>query len=127
MFTDEETGINIHATLDCSVSKGTLRREDLLPVFMEIIKETPEYVQLKKIPYPFEDKEAEWWDGEALSVLDKLFDILDSYAPPGYLFGSLPDDDTDFGYWNMDDLDTRREQRELGIEKVLDSNYWSSL
>jgi hypothetical protein len=37
MFTDEKTGIIIHATPDCSVSTGTLRAQDLVPVFLEII------------------------------------------------------------------------------------------
>ena len=46
MFTDERTNNTIHANLNESVSHGTHRYCDLIPRFLEVIKDTPEYDQL---------------------------------------------------------------------------------
>lgn len=48
MFTDKLTEIKIHANLDETVVQATHRPQDLLPVFLEVIKETPEYQQLMR-------------------------------------------------------------------------------
>lgn len=42
MFTNEKTQNIIHAELKSSVSHGTMRRQDLIPLLMEIIRKTPE-------------------------------------------------------------------------------------
>ena len=46
MFTDERTLNVIHADLDCTVINGTLRACDLVPAFLDVIKDTPEYQQI---------------------------------------------------------------------------------
>lgn len=46
MFTDEKSGVKIYADLDCSVSHGTMRSCDLIPRFLDVIKDTPEYAQI---------------------------------------------------------------------------------
>ena len=46
MFTDEKTLNVIHADLDCTVINGTLRACDLVPAFLDVIKDTPEYQQI---------------------------------------------------------------------------------
>lgn len=107
MFIDEKTKNVIHAGLDASVSHGTMRRQDLIPAFMEVLKETPEYVQLMHlVPYhALEDENAEWWDSEAARILlEELFDTLGNYAPEGYFFGAHPGDGSDYGYWILTEL-----------------------
>ena len=49
MFTDEKTLNTIHADVDASVSHGTMRPQDLIPRFMGVIRNTPEYVHLMNI------------------------------------------------------------------------------
>lgn len=102
MFIDEKTQNVIHAGLNSSVSHGTMRSQDLIPVFLDVIRNTPEYIQLMHIvpSYAYEEKDSEWWDNEdALCLLESLFNTLDNYAPEGYHFGALPGDGSDYGYW----------------------------
>lgn len=46
MFTDEKTLNVIHADLDCTVIHGTHRACDLVPAFLDVIKDTPEYQEI---------------------------------------------------------------------------------
>ena len=116
MFIDEKTQINIFANLEESVSSGTLRPQDLIPDFVYVIRDTPEYQQiafhpnlsweLKVIfdPTAYNDDD-ERWDSEEISYFlnEELFDILNNYAPEGYYFGSHPGNGSDFGYWKIED------------------------
>lgn len=103
MFIDEKTGVTIHADLDTTVSRATMRTQDLIPAFLDIIKDTTEYVQLINfVPaHAMEDDEAEWWDSEnAMYFLNEtLWDILNYYAPDGYYFRCTEGDGSDYGYW----------------------------
>ena len=103
MFKDSKKGVTIYADLKQSVSSGTLRTVDLVKVFMGIIRDTPEYVYLMaQIPAgAMENQNDDFWDGDGADLLQELFDVLDSYAPEGYIFGSLSDDGADFGYWKV--------------------------
>lgn len=104
MFTDERTLNKIHASLDASVSHATMRPQDLIPVFMEVLCDTPEYLQLmNSVPaYASDDKASDWWNSEeAIMLLESLFDTLNSYAPDGYSFCSHPGDGSDYGYWKF--------------------------
>ena len=72
MFTDEKTLNTIHADLDASVLHGTMRLQDLIPRYMDVIRDTPEYVQLLNVvpARAVEDGNAEWWNSEdAISLL----------------------------------------------------------
>lgn len=78
-----------------SVSHGTMRPEDLIPVFVQYVEEfapdqTPENAF-------FTDTEDDIW------LLEELFDILDSVSPPGCYFGSHPGDGSDYGWWPIDE------------------------
>lgn len=102
MFIDEKTQNVIHAGLNSSVSHGTMRSQDLIPVFLDVIRNTPEYIQLMHIvpSYAYEEKDSEWWDNEdALCLMKSLFNTLDNYSPEGYHFGANPGDGSDYGYW----------------------------
>lgn len=106
MFQDEKTLNTIHANPDCSVSSGSLKTCDIIPKFLCVIRDTPEYVQLLNvIPcYTHGDNNAEWWSSEdAEAIQSQLIDVLDSYAPSGYYFGIHPGDGADFGFWKTEE------------------------
>ena len=107
---DERTKIKIHAELNESVIRATLRPQDLIPAFLHVIKETPEYVQIIQSnipelsiifdPTPFNDNDERWGDEYIHYFLNEtLFDVLNLYAPEGYYFGAIEGDGSDFGYW----------------------------
>lgn len=73
--------------LNQTISHGTMRPEDLIPKFLEVLEElNPEAGQ------------------EAQSqFLSELFDLLDQEAPEGFYFGSHPGDGSDYGFWQMEE------------------------
>ena len=110
MFTDEQTNSTIFADLDSTVIHGTHRPADLAPVFLGVIRETPEYIQLLQAapaivtdPTPYNDDNDEWQSEDTSFFLDELFETLDSYAPAGYYFGAHPGDGSDYGFWKTED------------------------
>ena len=105
MFNDERTLNNIHANLNDSVSRGTMRRQDLIPVFLTVLRDTPEYVQVMNVvpAHALEDEGAVWWSSDdAIMFFESLFETLDMYAPQGYYFGAHPGDGSDYGYWKLE-------------------------
>ena len=114
MFIDEKTQVEILADLNCSLIHGTLRACDLIPAFLEVIENTPEYTQimqtndwnLKVIFDPSADDNDERWESDDICYFlnEDLFDILNNYAPEGYYFGAHPGDGSDFGFWAIDEL-----------------------
>ena len=83
-----------------TVSDGTLRPEDLVPVFAD------EYVRLggnagKVRSFYKHVKEYHMdnlqWD------LEELFDLLNGLAPEGYYFGAHEGDGADFGFWKTEE------------------------
>ena len=104
MFTDEKTLNIIHADLDASVSHRTMHPQDLIPKFMNVLRDTPEYIQVMNVvpSHAREDDNAAWWHSEdAIALLESLTDTLDSYAPEGYYFGAHPGDGSDYGFWQI--------------------------
>ena len=80
-----------------SISTGTLRTEDLAPVFIEELLSRG--VDAGDVP---ED-------------MDGLYNALESFCPPFVYFGTLEGDGADFGFWvDMNDFDESRR---------LDGNY----
>jgi len=79
-----------------SISTGTLRTEDLLPVFAAaVLRLQPEtFLQAAQSPYP---------DDEQLAYFEH---ILEDLCPPFAYFGALEGDGADFGFWpDWDALD----------------------
>lgn len=108
MFIDERTNNTIHANLEQSVSHGTHRLCDLIPRFLEVIRDTPEYDQLVLANMPpsmaLDDEYNEWWDSDdAFWFYMELHDLLEDMAPEGYFFGTHPGDGSDFGFWKSED------------------------
>lgn len=82
-----------------------MRTQDLIPAFMDVVRDTPEYVQvMDAVPaHAKEDKDAEWWNSdEAAGLLESLFDTLDSHSPEGHYFGAHPGDGSDYGFWKTE-------------------------
>ena len=121
MFIDERTQNRIHANPGESVSHGTMRPQDLIPAFMDVIRDTPEYVQMMNaVPaHAMDDKDAEWWDSdEAAGLLESLFDTLDAYSLEGHSFGAHPGDSSDYGYWEEEHEKKQDGKGKMTLEKL---------
>ena len=112
MFIDEKTQTKIYANLNESVIHATMRPQDLIPAFLDVIRDTAEYAQMvanNSIPSVVTDPSAsdydKRWESEDVVYFlnEDLWDILNSYAPDGYYFGSHPGDDSDYGYWSCEE------------------------
>ena len=82
-----------------------MRTQDLIPAFMDVVRDTPEYVQvMDAVPaHAKEDKDAEWWNSdEAAGLLESLFATLNSHSPEGHYFGAHPGDGSDYGFWKTE-------------------------
>ena len=110
-FTDPQSNQEIHAPLNNSLIHGTMRMCDLVPAYLEAIKDTPEYVQLMEhlpsvVTEPGVSEWDERWDSdEVIDLMEELEDVLVKYAPEGYYFGAHPGDGSDFGYWKQERYD----------------------
>jgi hypothetical protein len=118
-----------------TVSAGTMRNEDLIPAFTDVLDELRDpdnqfHAALVKetnelIKNDLEDAEMLW----SPDVLDwfraKLSDALNEYAPPYSYFGSHPGDGADYGYWvDMDYLsEDARWDIPLATLTVLNDEY----
>lgn len=111
-FIDQRTGKVIYAPLDATLIHATMRPCDLIPAFLEAIRDTAEYAQIMQsvngtnwnmcvITDAGASDTDERWDSEDISYFlnEELWEIMESYAPEGYYFGSHPGDGSDYGYW----------------------------
>lgn len=111
-FTDERTGCVIYAPLGATLIHATMRPCDLIPAFLEAIRDTAEYAQIMQsingtnsnmrvITDADVSDQDERWDSEDISFFlnETLWEIMESYAPEGYYFGSHPGEGSDYGYW----------------------------
>jgi hypothetical protein len=85
-----------------SVSHGTMREEDLIPAFTELLKslDVDKYLQLIEDCENWMDYEPE----EQSELLNGLFDVLNNFAPAYCYFGSHKGNGSDYGYWVDDDI-----------------------
>ena len=75
MFIDEKTQVEILADLNCTLIHGTHRACYLIPAFLEVIKNTPEYTQimqtndsnLQVIFDPSADEHDERWESDDIN------------------------------------------------------------
>lgn len=84
--------------LNQTISHGTMRPEDLIPKFLEVLEELN----------PKVGESAKRWNELAIQeaqsqFLSELFDLLDQEAPEGFYFGSHPGDGSDYGFWQMEE------------------------
>lgn len=96
-----------------SISTGTLRTQDLLPVFLETFialggnvpsdLECGSYIEYLNWPNPETtacDEDDKFWDSEdAMWDMEALTNGLNNLCPPFVYFGTLEGDGSDFGFW----------------------------
>lgn len=95
----------VEALKDKVVSDGTLKPEDLIPKFLNALKndETAHAKFLKDNPEILEIQSWDDVDDETKSMLvDELTDALNDIAPDGYFFGASDGDGACFGFWQVD-------------------------
>ena len=103
-----------------SISHGTLRTQDLLPVFLETLTalggdvpsdlECGAHIEYLNWPGPGTtacDEDDKFWSSEeAMWDMEALTDGLNNLCPPFVYFGTLEGDGSDFGFWvDRDALD----------------------
>lgn len=92
--------------IGASISHATLREEDLIPAFEEVLDtagveyERPSAVDKLLLDQPLTDDEQE---EVGFYVNEMLIDLLDGIAPDGTFFGSHPGDGSDFGFWEVEE------------------------
>ena len=90
------------------VSDGTMRPEDLIPKFLNVLKVYGKDVYDKYVGENPEVLDLSGMDDETLGwVVDELFDKLNEIAPEGYSFGSQDGDGACYGFWS-EDADERK-------------------
>lgn len=84
-----------------SISHGTLRSQDLIPTFLDTLRQiNPNLPIFGRFPTEPSD---EWYDtDEAAEILSDLFDALNDAAPDNCYFGAHEGDGADFGFWPID-------------------------
>lgn len=97
-------GRQINAELDQTVIHATLRLQDLVPAFLEVLKDVPEYPKIKGW-FPdeaLENDEHPFWDSDDCHFdYEMLFWSLEQNAPEGYYFGTTEGNGSDFGFWRV--------------------------
>jgi len=89
-----------------SISHGTMRPQDLIPAFLEVLKKLDPAKHAELSAYVGdEDDNSPWWDSEDASMLlnEDLFNALNACAPDGWYFGSHPGDGSDYGFWECEE------------------------
>jgi hypothetical protein len=80
-----------------TVSAGTMRPEDLIPIFMEILYNADESLVADLEEHFDTSTEADY--DERHELLDTLFDRLNDVAPEGTVFGAHDGDGACYGFW----------------------------
>lgn len=92
-------------TLLGTVSHGTLRYQDLIPAFLDVLTrldaEKADKIRGGIPTEAFEDDNHEFWLSEEASYIlnEDLFDELNNHAPDFVYFGAIEGDGADFGFW----------------------------
>jgi len=95
------------------ISSGTLRPQDLIPVFFQVLEENnPEEAAEIKRDYSYwfdhPNPEEGYYDDLKLEdiandLLDELFTALADIAPDNLYFGTAEGDGAEFGFWYCED------------------------
>lgn len=94
---------NIEDLKGMVVSDGTMRPEDLIPKFLNVLKVYGRDVYDKYVGENPEVLDLSGMDDETMGwVVDELFDKLNEIAPEGYSFESQDGDGACYGFWSVD-------------------------
>lgn len=121
MITDEKTQNKLYADTD-TVLFTLDDKAEAVHKMMEIIKDTPEYLQLMNhLPaHAQDDPKTDWWRTEdADYLLADLLHVVELYTPKGFIFGPISSRTYGFGYGNRE-FEMKRLYR---IEIYLDWGY----
>lgn len=90
---------------DYPVSFGTLRREDLIPLFYDFLTRYMPDAIPADLAYSGKEVDGDpYFDtDEAAQDMDALIDAMDAIAPDGCYFGVLEGDGAAFGFWEVAD------------------------
>ena len=102
MITDERTRNRLYADTETTLFTLEDKPGAILRI-MEIIRDTPEYVQLSPLlpAYAEEDRQAEWWRSKKPDfLLAELLHVLQLYTPEGFILGPITGRTHAFGYTN---------------------------
>lgn len=92
--------------VNVSISHGTLRDVDLIPVFEEILESAgagfDRPASVDRLLAGEELTESDW-DEVSWYLNEDLFDLLNEIAPDGTYFGAHPGDGADFGFWQFEE------------------------
>jgi hypothetical protein len=95
-----------------SISNGTMRPEDLIPNFLDVL-DSLDHKQAEAIRQEHEetiatlDKEDltdEEMESQDWLLNEVLFNALDSHALPYFYFGAHPGDGADYGFWLSEEV-----------------------
>lgn len=81
-----------------SLSHATMREEDLIPCFVDFLKDKhPNFkdIGLNKIEYGTEDS--------YYFLNEDILNAMNEIAPEGCYFGSHPGDGSDYGFWENEE------------------------
>lgn len=82
------------------VSEGTLRSQDLIPKFLDVLYANGGKLGYELLPEIQEDPGHPFWDSEESGeCVADLFEALNGLAPDGYYFGAHMGDGACFGFW----------------------------
>ena len=104
MITDERTLNKLYADMETVLFTLEDKPETVRKI-MEIISDTPEYLQLMNyLPCHAQDaSKADWWQNkEADCLLADLLHVLEIYTPDGFIFGPVSGRTYGFGYGNAE-------------------------
>ena len=103
MITDEKTQNKLYADTEDVLFTMDNKAEAIHKMF-EIIKDTPEYLQLlnRLSFHAKENPKADWWQSkEADYLMADLLHVLEIYTPEGFIFGPVCRRTHGFGYGNL--------------------------
>lgn len=97
-----------------SVSHGTMRTEDLIPTFLDVLKKLDKENEFARLRVTAENCiECGADDNKAVEIMVELIDTLNNFAPPYFYFGANPGDGSDYGFWLQEDWQERAKEDDV--------------
>ena len=104
-----------------TVSHATMRPEDLIPCFLELLKELDTNKEYSSVIAEGEQIiQDEDWDNENTSMFlnEDLWEALNNFSPPYCYFGANEGDGSDYGFWANDIEDTLQDFDGLKVKDL---------